>query len=173
MNHPIVPATETRQDIKMTPLKFLSPVAIVALFALFTYGCGGAVETTDPLVTTMPAYVDAGPLVCKFPSESYVVSYVELEGTCGPQADSLFNPKAPVEAGCTRGTYFNLETCDYAVTETCKSDCNGTYTESTDKYEVSLLGGSGGNGVLTRIITVNQAGRDEMVCTSKYQITFM
>lgn len=157
----------------MNPFKFLVPLVMVALFAFFTYGCGGAVETSDPLVTVQPAYVDAGPLVCKFPSESYVVTYVELEGTCGPQADSLFNPKAPVEVGCTRGTYFNLETCDYQVTETCKNDCNGTYTESTDKYEVSLLGGAsgavGGNGVLTRIITVN----DEMVCTSKYQITMM
>jgi hypothetical protein len=150
----------------MTPFRFMLPVAIVALFAIFTYGCGGAVETSDPLVAPSP---EPAPLVCKFPSDSYVVTYVELEGTCGPRADSLFNPKAPVEVGCTRGTFFDPQSCDYAVTETCKSECDGTYTESTDKYEVSLLGGSGGNGVLTRIITVN----DEMVCTSKYQITFM
>jgi hypothetical protein len=161
------------------------------VFFVSVIGCGGAVVDADKLIQG-----DAGTSeqVCKFPSSSYVVSYVELEGTCGPQADSLFDPRAALEPSCTRSTFFDPQTCQYSITESCKygscTSVNVTSNEDagvapttnsvddvgtgkTDTYEVSLLGGSsgtsGGNGVLTRTITHN----DVPFCTSKYQVTFM
>jgi hypothetical protein len=169
------------------------------VFFVSVIGCGGAVVNADKLIQE-----DAGTTeqVCKFPSNSYVVSYVELEGTCGPQADSLFDPRAALEPSCTRSTFFDPQTCQYSITESCKygsctsvnvasnedagtnydadagvapttNSVNDVGTGKTDTYEVSLLGGSSGTSGGNGVLTRTITHNDVPFCNGKYQVTFM
>lgn len=152
--------------------RFLSLVMMVVLSMVL--GCGGKSTTTEDLLNRK---ADAG-ATCKFPSESYVASYTETEGSCGPQEDELVTPKAPIERpNCQRNTYFDIKTCQYVFGETCKNWLASSpeapdvsqYRMTTNYYEMTLVGESGGTGTLTRTIVEN----DVEVCKSTYAVTWM
>jgi hypothetical protein len=125
----------------------------------FLVGCGSSVLYTDPNAS----------LVCKFPEKSSIISYLELEGTCGPQKDTLFNPKDEIGSSCVRKANLNLETCDYTMSEKCDSDCGGGdgLSVTNDKYDMNFMGYGDHTGYLERTVTANGV----VVCSSKYLLT--
>lgn len=103
---------------------------------------------------------------CQARNGSYVITFSEQSGTCGPQSDGVVNVdgSGSPPTGCTGGSTASVDNCKVDVNETCPF--NGTDSVTEVGQVTWSSDGSNGSGVIQLTET---DGSGTILCSGTYE----